>query len=163
MAKKIQIEIIESTKDLEKLYAKSGGRLQQDRLKVLLYLQKRKYCYQSDLAKKLGRNEKTIREWLKTYAKEGLSAYLRVKSGGNNTRTLSTIVLAFIAEKLQDAHTNITSYVELQTLIETELGERVAYGALYSHCRRKYKAKLKVARKSHHKKAENAELVFKKN
>jgi hypothetical protein len=33
--------------------------------------------------------------------------------------------------------------------------------ALYSHCRRNYKTKLKVARKSHHNKDEKAEELFK--
>jgi len=45
-------------------------------------------------------------------------------------------------------------------LIEEELKEKVAHGALYSHCRWKYKSKLKVAQKSHHKKAEE---LFKKS
>ncbi|MFD0985104.1 hypothetical protein ACFQ0S_11530, partial [Flavobacterium myungsuense] len=54
------------------------------------------------------------------------------------------------------------SYVELQLLIEEELGEKVFYGALYSHCRKNYKTKLKVARKLHHKKDETAEKLFNK-
>lgn len=85
-----------------------------------------------------------------------------MKSGGNNTRTISEKARVFIAKKVTDSMTTITSYVELQLLIEQELGEKVFYGALYSHCRRNHKSKLKVARKSHHKKDEKAEELFKK-
>lgn len=46
-------------------------------------------------------------------------------------------------------------------LLRVELNESVNYGALYAHCRRKHKAKLKVARKSHYKKYENAQAFFK--
>jgi len=69
---------------------------------------------------------------------------------------------SFIAKKVLDVNSTITSYVELQLLIEEELKEKVVYGTLYSHCRRNYQSKLKVARKSHHKKDEKAEELFKK-
>lgn len=70
--------------------------------------------------------------------------------------------MELIANKIVDVETTITSYVELQLIIEEELGEKIAYGALYSHCRGKHKSRLKVARKSHHKKDEKAEELFKK-
>ena len=84
-----------------------------------------------------------------------------MKSGGNNTRTLSDKVISLIAEKVTDVNTTITSYVELQLLLEEQAQEKVTYGALYSHCRRKHKTKLKVVRKSHHKKGPNEEEFFK--
>ena len=67
-----------------------------------------------------------------------------------------------IEQKLTDSKTTITSYVKLLEILKEELNESVNYGALYAHCRRKHKAKLKVARKSHYKKDENAEAFFKK-
>lgn len=162
MPKKIDISIKESISDLNKAYLKvSGSRLKQDRIKTLLLVAEKKCHFQSDIAKKLGRTEKTIRDWLKLYSTDGLSGLLTVKSGGNNTKTLSKEVINLIAQKITDANTTITSYVELQLLIEEQTNEKVAYGALYSHCRRKFKSKLKVARKSHYKKDPNAEAFFK--
>ena len=147
---------------MNKSYSKSTSRLAQDRIKTLLYVRTKKYEHQSDIAKRLGRTEKTIREWLKSYSSKGFESLVTIKSGGNNTRTLSNQVIALIEEKLTDSKTTITSYVELLLLIEAETGDRVAYGALYSHCRRKFKSKLKVARKSHYKKDPEAEAFFKK-
>lgn len=161
MPKKINITITESVDYLTRAYSRTTSRLKQDRIKTLLLVAENKYHYQSDIANKLGRNEKTIREWLKTYSIEGFSGLINVKSGGNNTRTLSDQVIKLIEDKVTNPKTTITSYVELLLLLEEQTGETIAYGALYSHCRRKFKTKLKVARKSHYKKDVNAEAFFK--
>jgi len=161
MPKKIDITIKESLAFLNKAYSKTTSRLQQDRIKTLLYLARNKYDYQSDIAKKLGRNEKTIRDWLQLYSASGFDSLIKVNSGGNNTRTLSDKVISLIEQKVTDSNTTITSYIELQLLLEEQTQEKIAYGALYSHCRRKFKTKLKVARKSHYKKDPNAEAFFK--
>ena len=108
MPKKISIIIEESLEFLEKSYSKVQGALKKDRIKTLIFVKSGQYYFQSDIAKKLGRTEKTIRDWLQ------------------------------------------------------ELKEEIQYGALYSHCKRKLKSKLKVSRKSHYKKEENAEAFFKK-
>ena len=99
---------------------------------------------------------------MQKYLKDGYSSLVEVKSGNNNTKAITEKAQFFIAEKVNNKNTTITSYVELQLLIEEELGEKVFYGALYSHCRRNYKTNHKVARKSHHKKDETAEEPFKK-
>jgi len=161
MPKKINISIKEDINYLNKSYSKARSRLAQDRIKTLLLVSEKKYHFQSDIAKKLGRNEKTVRDWLKLYATEGFSSLIKVKSGGNNRRTLSDDVINLIGQKVTDPTTTITSYVELQLLLEVQTNQKVAYGALYSHCRRKFKTKLKVARKSHYKKDPNAEAFFK--
>lgn len=163
MPKKIKIEIAETIEFLRNEYLKAKGELKKDRLKVLIYVKEGKYHFQSDIAKKLGRTEKTVRQWMQEYAQSGLPSLLKVSSGGNNTRKISEKALELIANKIVDVETTITSYVELQLIIEEELGEKIPYGALYSHCRRKFKSKLKVARKSHHKKDEKAEELFKKS
>lgn len=111
-------------------------------------------------SRKIGRTEKTLRTWIQDYEKNGLFSLLEVNSGGNNTKTLSEKVISLIDEKIKDCKTTITSYVELKHILELESGGNIAYGALYSHCRRKHKSKLKVARKSHHKKDPNAEAFF---
>jgi transposase len=162
MPKKISTNIIESLDFLEKEFEKTQGALKRDRIKTLILVKTGKYFFQSEIGKKLDRSEKTIRDWLFRYSDEGFYDYLSIKSGGNNTRTISVKVIEFIAEKVNDESTTITSYVELLALIEHELGESVLYGALYSHCRRNHKTKLKVSRKSHYKKDPNAIAFFKK-
>lgn len=162
MPKKITLFISEDLAFLYRAHSKSASSLSKDRIKALIYIKEGKYAFQSDIARKLGRTEKTVRGWLQKYAKVGFSGLTTINSGGNNTKVLSDTVKYFIAEKLLDSTTTITSYVELQLLIEQELGELVPYFTLYAHCRRKHKSKLKVARKSHYKKDLKAEELFKK-
>lgn len=79
--KKINITIKEDVAFLNNSYSKTASHLQQDRIKTLIYLVTKKYHYQSDIAKRLGRTEKTIRDWLKLYATRGFDALITVKSG----------------------------------------------------------------------------------
>jgi transposase len=162
MPKKITLFIAEDLEFLVREHSKSPSSLSKDRIKALIYIKKGKYAFQSDIAHKLGRTEKTVRGWLQKYSQVGFSGLITIKSGGNNTKVLSDNAKVFIEEKLSDPTTTITSYMELKLLIEEELAEIVPYFALYAHCRRKHKSKLKVARKSHYKKDPKAEELFKK-
>ena len=162
MPKKIPVIVAESLAFLEKEYSKTSEPLKRDRIKTLIYVKIKKFVFQSDIAKKLGRNERTIREWLKSYSALGYNRYLEVNSGGNNTAVISDRAKEFIALKVNDPSTTITSYVELLALLEDELGEQLLYTTLYQHCKNRHKTKLKVARKSHHKQDENAIAFFKK-
>jgi len=161
-AKKITLSIAEDLEFLHREHSKSSSSLSKDRIKALIYIKEGKYAFQSDIAHKLGRTEKTVRGWLQKYSQVGFSGLTAIKSGGNNTKVLSDTTKDFIAEKLLDPTTTITSYVELKLLIAQELGETVPYFTLYAHCRRIHKSKLKVARKSHYKKDPKAEELFKK-
>lgn len=162
MPKKISITVLESLKELRTLLLKAQSNRERGRLKALILLKQGKAIYQTQLSNKLGFTEKTVREWLKTYRDHGLSELITIKVGGNNTRVISHRAIDFIATQLTNPQTTITSYVELQGLIEAHLCETIDYGTLYAHCRRKYKSKLKVSRKSHYKKDPQAEKVFKK-
>jgi len=99
--------------------------------------------------------------WIKLYQQEGLLGITSIKSGGNNTKIISNKAIAYISDQLTTSNTTITSYVELQLLIEENLGEKIPYGTLYAHCKRKHQSKLKVSRKSHYKKDPEAEMLFK--
>ena len=162
MPKKITISIEESSVELRKLYESSTTELRRDRLKMLYYIKTEKYVYRNAIAKKLGRRPTTIGNWIKSYEAAGLSKLLEIHSGGNNTAHISDIAKAYISKALSDSETTITSYTELQAQIAEDLLEKINYGALYAHCRRKHKSKLKVSRKSHYKKDPKAEMVFKK-
>jgi len=162
MPKKISITITEELSELEKKYRSSTTALKRDRLKMLILLKKGKIMYRKELSQKLARRQNTIGDWIQLYNNKGLSGLLAIKSGGNNTRSISTKVKDFIQEKVTDSSSTITSYIELQALIKEHCKEDLAYGALYTHCRRKLKTKLKVSRKSHYKKDATAEAVFKK-
>jgi len=118
-AKKITIEIKECVEFLQKEHSNAKGVIKKDRIKTLLYIKQEKYHFQSDIGKKLGRIEKTVRDWIKEYVELGFSTLLEVKSGGNNTRTISDkaniyLDLNFIIPKLLQECDNIC-----RTLLQT--------------------------------------------
>jgi transposase len=162
MPKRIDIIISESVEFLEKTLAKTKEPLKKDRIKILLFVKTGKYLFKSDIAKKLGRHQCTIKKWLDDYSSSSMREFIKVKSGGNNTKKISERMINFIDEKLTNPKSNITSYLELKVILEEELNTTIPYTTLYSHCKRKYKSKLKVARKSHHKKDADSEAFFKK-
>ena len=162
MPKKIQVSVLESEKELRSLLLKSTTDRIRGRIKALLLLKQNKVYYQSQLARKLGFTEKTIREWLKLYESKGLSSLLTVRVGGNRDSTISNKALQFIEAQLNNPQTTITSYVELQQLIENTLGETINYKTLNGYCNRVFKSKLKVSRKSHYNQDPQAIEAFKK-
>jgi transposase len=163
MAKFIDIEISESEEALSSLLRKQRKLLQHSRVKALLLIKQGKVHYTTQLAIKLNRSRKTIYNWLQLYEKEGIEKYLHVRSRGLRDEKLTEHTKACLAAKLQDPYTDITSYVELLQWTKQHCQKDVPYHALYHYCHTKLKGKLKVSRKSHYKKDEQALEVFKKS
>ena len=162
MPKKISVIIRESEKKLQLLLNKSNTDRVRGRLKALLLLKRGKVSYQSQISSKIGFTEKTVREWLKLYEKEGLSSLLEIRVGGNHQSHLSPEAISFLEKQLKNPETTITSYVELHQLICKKFDIEIQYKTFYNFCVRVFKSKLKVSRKSHHKKDEEAIEAFKK-
>ena len=162
MAKTIDITIKESEEHLKYLLRKQDKLIQQGRVKALLLIKQAQVRYTFELARKLKRERKTIYNWLQLYQEKGIQEYLNVASRGKRKDKLSEGEKQAIAEKLQDASTDITSYVELCHWAESEFGKQVPYHVIYKHCRSRLNSRLKIARKSHHKKDEQAVEAFKK-
>jgi transposase len=152
MPKKITIDIKESAEFLYKTLSESEEKLKQDKIKTLLHIKEKKFHFQSDIGENLERTEKTIRAWIQEYSENGYSGLLKVKRGGNNTRTISAKAIKHISkfikhvpEKEGDANMiEFSSFIELKSKLEERLGETINYDALYSHFRRNYKTEYKI-------------------
>jgi len=162
MAKQIRIDIQESEYDLKSLLSKQSKLLQYQRVKALLLIKQGRVSYTYELAKKLKRERKTIYNWLKLYQSQGIVSYLRIKSRGSRKEQIPIELKQALSQKLSDPSTTITSYVELLDWIATNYQLDLNYKTLYSHCRTHHNSVLKVARKSHYKKDEQAVEAFKK-
>lgn len=162
MAKQIDLIIKESESELKALLYSQTKLLPSQRVKALLLIKQGKVHYTYELAKKLKRERKTIYNWLKFYKTEGIDAYLKIKSRGSRRDKIPAAIKEGISKKLSDISTTITSYVELLDWVEKNYGLVLKYQTLYSHCRTYHNSRLKVARKSHHKKDEQAVEAFKK-
>lgn len=162
MAKTIDINIQESESNLQYLLRKQSKLLQQSRIKTLLLIKQGKVRYTCELADKLKRERKTIYNWLKSYEEKGIEGYLTVSSRGKRKEKLTENEKQAITLKLQDPTTDITSYVELLHWVNQQFEKDIPYHVVYNYCRVHLKGKLKIARKSHHKKDEQAVEAFKK-
>ena len=148
MPKKITIDIEESADFLQKKLSGARGKLKRDRIKTLLCIKEEEFYFQSEIGKKLGRTEKTIRDWIQMYSENGYSGLLKVKSGGNNTRTISDKAIKLISKKVKHPNNfSFSSFMELKKLLEEKLDEIIDYQALYSHCRRNHKKEFDSLRK----------------
>ena len=162
MAKTIDITINESEEHLKYLLRKQDKLIQQGRVKALLLIKQGQVQYTHELSKKLKRERKTIYNWLQMYQEKGIDGYLNVSSRGKRKDKLSEGEKQAITQKLQDASTDITSYVELCHWAESEFKKEIPYHVIYNYCRSHLNSMLKIARKSHHKKDQQAVEAFKK-
>lgn len=160
MAKTIEITIKESAEHLQYLLRKQDKLLQQSRVKALLLVKQGKVNYTYELSNKLKRGRKTIYNWLRMYKEKGIKEYLSVSSRGKRNDRLTEDEKQAISRKLQDASTDITSYVELCNWTESAFEKKVPYHVIYNYCRSRLNSRLKIARESHRKKDEQAVEAF---
>lgn len=162
MPKRINIEILETESVLRNLLRKTSTEMYRARIKTLLMLKLNQVSYQNEIGNKLGYTEKTIRTWLQLYKRDGIEKYLKVNFKTNVKKKISNELADSIFNELNNNETTITSYVELLAILEAKYKVILPYTTLYSHCRRRHKSVLKVARKSHYKKDDKAVEAFKK-
>src|SRR5680860_632053 len=156
MAKTIDITVKESEEHLKYLLRKQDKLLQQSRVKALLLIKQDKVKYTYQIADKLKRGRRTIYDWLKSYHEKGIEEYLTVSTRSKRREKLAPNEKKAIALKLQDPATDIPSYVELLHWVNQQFEKDISYHVVYNYCRVHLKSKLKIARKSHHKKDEQA-------
>lgn len=116
-----------------------------------------------DLAQRIGVDPNSITAWKKLYEKAGIAALLADGRIGFKKSVVSAEDHKKIEQKLNDPKNGIRGYVELLDWVKTELGKDLKYITLLKYTERHFGSKIKVARKSHVKKDEEAVETFKKN
>lgn len=159
MPKKIEIEIKETASELKELIKKSKPSYAV-KVNMLYLLKTQNICYVKQLSQVLFKTQKTVSKWINGYQTQGISYLTESRSGGKRFSKVSENVDKFIAQKLNDSKNGITSYVQLQVLINKELSVNLPYSTVYYHCVTHYQSKLKVAARSHVKKDPKAQELF---
>lgn len=161
MARKIQIEIIETVEELKKRLEKAKIISSRERLRMLFALKTQKVTTRKELRRILGRDEATITRWLKKYREGGLPKLLEVKKAPGKKKKISELSLQKLREKLSN-ESGFSSYGEVQKWLAEELGVKAAYHTVYKTVHYQLQAKLKKPRPSNPKKDEEKEKAFKK-
>lgn len=159
MAHAIQLSVKETGVTLRLLHNKSAAHLR-PRVKMLQWILKSVHSI-DELSAKVGVSRNSIALWKRIYQKEGLDGLLNDKRGGDHRSGIDATGKRKIAAKLSNPKEAFKSFGEAQIWINKELGMDKQYHAVNKYLKRNFGAKLKVGRKSHVKKDEEAVAFFK--
>jgi len=163
MALAKDITVRESEKELKTLLRKQPIHLK-SRIQMLLVLKKSgSPLSKESLANALNSNHNTAQKWRTKYAKEGITGLLADGRIGFKPSVISPELHLAIKERLHSPKDAFTSYVDLiHWITENHMPNGVNYQTINSYVKRNFRAKIKVARKSHVKKDDEAVDSFKK-
>jgi transposase len=164
MALPYQITVKETIAELRKLQ-RCHGELIGKRLLMLIEIKKHEKTGISkrDLSVLTGINHNSIVKWRKLYNQLGIESLLKHgRLGGFKKSIISKEEHKKIAMKLNDPKNGISAYTELLEWVNKELSKDMKYITLVKYAERHFGSKIKVARKSHVKKDEEAVATFKK-
>jgi transposase len=122
------------------------------RLQMLYLLASGQARTRQDVAQLLGVHRNTISRWLAIYASGGLDALLATYVPAGKPVSLAPAVLASLEQALRRP-AGFASYEALRRWLRQTHGVEVKDKTLYSIVRTRFRAKLKVPRPSHTKKA----------
>jgi transposase len=122
------------------------------RLQMLYLLASGQAHSRQEVARLLGVHRNTIGRWLAIYAARGLQALLATYVPAGKSVSLAPAILASLEEALRRPE-GFASYEALRQWVRRTHGVEVKYKTLYAIVRKRFRAKLKVPRPSHTKKA----------
>jgi transposase len=158
------VQVKESLSELKRMY-KLATRLMAPRLQMLIEIKKHEDLgglSKRALAELVGVNHNSIQRWRNYYIKGGIKQLTTHIKNDGRPSILSNKEREVIKAKLQDPKNGLRGYVELLDWVETTFKKEVKYNTLFKYVNREFKAGIKVARKSHIKKDEEAVAGFKK-
>lgn len=163
MASPKQIVIKESMAELKRLL-KNAGLLIAPRLRVLIEIKKAGDAGISkrQLAAATGVNHNSAQTWRTLYSKGGINAICSHNRKGFKKSVFTKEQHNAIEKKLQDPKNGLRGYTELLDWIEKEFNKEVKYNTLLKYCMKNFGSSVKVARKSHINKDEEAVNALKK-
>ena len=122
------------------------------RLHMLYLLASGQATNRSAVATLLGLDRNTVGRWLTQYRDGGLAALLAVYVPAGKRPALTPAQVAQLRQRLEQPD-GFASYGEIQQWIATSLGVQMGYHAVHTLVHDKLRARPKVARPSHEKKA----------
>lgn len=135
-----------------------------NRIRVLMEFKKneRTGISKRAVADAVGVNHNSVQTWRTLYEKGGIEAILSHERKEGRPSVLTADEHTLIEQKLHDPKNGLRGYTELLTWVEEEFKKSIKYNTLLKYSIRHFSSKVKVARKSHVKKDEEAVLTFKK-
>ena len=133
------------------------------RIQMLILIKEGHSSSKQALATALGVNPNSTQNWKQRYERGGLEALLSDLRGGYKKSVIDEPTDKAILAKLSDVYNSPRSYKELQQWVSENYVRDINYHTLNKHVKKKHGARIKVARKTHVRKDEQAVATFKKN
>ncbi len=145
MARRLKLDITETTDYLEKSLKQAKSGSQKERLQLLWWLKTGQVTEHQELSRRLGRAPATITRWLSKYRQGGLPQLLEVKTPPGATPKIQGEALEKLQERLK-CEEGFGSYGEIVEWLAQECQLEVKYHTVNRFVREKLKADLKVPR-----------------
>lgn len=157
------ITVKETLKELTALLKKASP-LIAPRIKTIIEIKKAKESGISRraLASIIGVDPNSIQTWRTSYINGGINAIITHNKKGFKSSVFTTQEHDAIEKKLKDPKNGLRGYVELLDWVEKEFDKQIKYNTLLKYSIKNFGSKVKVARKSHVNKDEEAVSTFKK-
>lgn len=161
MAKPKMIDVKESVSDLKK-ELKQSKPIFTPRLRMLIAIKNHpEGLSKQSLSEMVGVNHNSIQKWRAEYEKNGLKGLLTHGKVGFKKSVITKEQHQSLKKILNNPENGIQGYKELKIWFE-EKYRFIPYTTLVGYCIKHFNTKIKVARKSHVKKDEQAVETFKK-
>lgn len=157
------IKVKESLQEL-KAELKKVSPLIAPRIKAIIEIKKNEATGISKraLASIVGVDPNSIQTWRTIYFQGGIDALVKHNKKGFKPSVFSKQEHLAIEKKLRDPKNGLRGYVELLDWVTNEFNKPIKYNTLLKYSVKNFGSKVKVARKSHVKKDEDAVVSFKK-
>ncbi len=164
MSKPKITHIDESFEDLHKKL-KQVAIFLKPRIRMLIELKKHEQngISKRELADLISVNHNSIQTWRTRYSKGGIDLLLQHKLTGYKPSVITQEEHVFLNDILNDPFNGLRGYTELLERLQNKFNKEFKYVTLHKYCVRKFNSKIKVARKSHVNKDDEAVKEFKKN
>lgn len=163
MSLPIIFKIKESESEIKKLIRSSHPMIAK-RLQALLVFKRNEVVGVSkrDVALEIGVNHNSIQTWRSMYVDGGIKSLITHSNIGHKPSKVNKIQERALKEKLDNPHNGIVGFIELLDWFNAKYDTSLNYKTFHGFVVRKFQAKIKVARKSHVKKDDQAIDDFKK-
>ncbi len=160
MGKTSKLIIKEGVQKLKNLLSRQSTLSGEKRIKCLIYIKEGKFRTRQELACYLGVHIRTMERWLNTYESDGIEVMAINKPKPKKSLFITEDIHNQLEERVNDSSNPFLGYWDAQKWIKEEYGIEIKYHTLRQYMIKHFKTKLKVPRKSHVNKDEQATEAF---
>lgn len=165
MSNALYIPVTETIKELRASLKRASPMIAL-RIKMLIAMKKagKGGISKRELMDSVGASSQSIHRWRTAYKQGGMEAmvYNGRKGKVGKPSVFTAAEHQQMEQKLKDPKNGLAGYIELQQWIEQEFNKEVKYNTVLKYAMRHFGSKVKVARKSHVRKDNEAITIFKK-